>query len=163
MDLVKSLQQEFIHGVSEPTNTETPLQELQETCTRNSPCLQQGCLICGTLIEHIRNLSQQDHIHGVSALLKALNKRKKISKIVWKNFIHSIFLFNYKARDNTNKNHNLLCSLDPPNQSWLFWLVGPFVHRFLQMLLNGICTFLVLSFSLNAQLVLKMWKIFLYT
>jgi len=28
-----------------------------------------------------------------------------------------IFLFNYKARDNTNKkNHNLLCSLDPPNQ-----------------------------------------------
>ena len=24
------------------------------------------------------------------------------------------------------KNHNLLCSLNPPNQSWLFWLVGPF-------------------------------------
>ena len=37
-----------------------------------------------------------------------------------------IILFNYKARDNTNKkNHNLLCSLDPPSQSWLFWLVCP--------------------------------------
>ena len=22
-------------------------------------------------------------------------------------------------------NHNLLCSLDPPNQGWLFWVVGP--------------------------------------
>ena len=32
-----------------------------------------------------------------------------------------IFSFNYKPRDNTNKkNHNLLCSLDPPNQSRLF-------------------------------------------
>ena len=40
-----------------------------------------------------------------------------------------IFLFNYKARDNTNKNHNLLCSLDPPNQSWLFWLLSASITR----------------------------------
>ena len=33
----------------------------------------------------------------------------------------SYILFNYKAQDNTNKkNHNLLWSLDPPNQSRLF-------------------------------------------
>jgi len=36
-----------------------------------------------------------------------------------------MFLFNYKARDSTNKNHNLLCSFDPPNRSRLFLLVGP--------------------------------------
>ena len=27
------------------------------------------------------------------------------------------------------KNHNLLCSLDPPNQSWLFWLLSASITR----------------------------------
>ena len=36
------------------------------------------------------------------------------------NIYFFIFLFNFKARDNTNKNHNFLRSLDPPNQSMLF-------------------------------------------
>ena len=49
-----------------------------------------------------------------------LTKQRRIIKT---NTIHifSYFLFNYKSRDNTNKkNHNLLCSSDPPNQSRLF-------------------------------------------
>ena len=56
MDIVTSLHQDSIHGVIDPTDTETPCQESQRTCTRNSPCLQQGCMICSTLINHIGNL-----------------------------------------------------------------------------------------------------------
>ena len=34
----------------------TPLQEPQKTCTRNTPCLLQGCMICRTPTNHVRNL-----------------------------------------------------------------------------------------------------------
>ena len=44
MDVVRSLQQDPINaGVIDPFNTKTPHQEPQKTCTRNLPCLQQGC------------------------------------------------------------------------------------------------------------------------
>ena len=48
MDVVTSLQPDPINGVVNPFNTKTPLQEPQKTCTRNLPCLQQGCMICST-------------------------------------------------------------------------------------------------------------------
>ena len=56
MDVVTSLHQDSIHRVIDNIDTETPHQEPQRTCTRNSPCLQQGCMICSTLINHVRNL-----------------------------------------------------------------------------------------------------------
>ena len=34
----------------------TPLQEPQKTCTRNTPCNLQGCMICRTPTNHVRNL-----------------------------------------------------------------------------------------------------------
>ena len=37
-------------------NPETPHQESQRTCTRNSPCRLQGCPICCTPTNHVRNL-----------------------------------------------------------------------------------------------------------
>ena len=41
-------------------------------------------------------------------------------------FIHSfIYLFTYKSWDITNKQLQFTCSLDPPNQGWLFCVVGP--------------------------------------
>ena len=36
---------------------ETPLPDLQKTCLRNSPCMQQGCLTCCTQTNHVRDLS----------------------------------------------------------------------------------------------------------
>ena len=36
---------------------ETPLPEIQKTCLRNSPCMQQGCLTCSTPTNHVRDLS----------------------------------------------------------------------------------------------------------
>ena len=56
MDVVTSLHQDSIHGVINPIDAETPHQEPQRTCTRNLSCLQQGCMICSTLINHVRNL-----------------------------------------------------------------------------------------------------------
>ena len=35
----------------------TPLPEIQKTCLRNSPCMQQGCLTCSTPTNHVRDLS----------------------------------------------------------------------------------------------------------
>ena len=43
-----------LHGET----SETPLQGIQRTCTRNSPCLLQGCLICRTPTNHVRNLDE---------------------------------------------------------------------------------------------------------
>ena len=37
-------------------NPVTPYQESQRTCTRNSPCRLQGCMICCTPTNHVRNL-----------------------------------------------------------------------------------------------------------
>ena len=57
MDPASHLHQDSIlHGVIEDINTETPRQDSQKTCTRNSPCLQQRCLTCSTLTNHVRNL-----------------------------------------------------------------------------------------------------------
>ena len=39
-------------------NTETPHQEPQKMCTRNTPCLQQGCLFWSTPTSHVRNLGE---------------------------------------------------------------------------------------------------------
>ena len=36
---------------------ETPLPESQRTCLRNSPCLQQGCIICCAPTNHVCNLN----------------------------------------------------------------------------------------------------------
>ena len=54
MDVVTSLHQDSIHRVID--NIDTIDQEPQRTCTRNSPCLQQGCMICSTPINHVPNL-----------------------------------------------------------------------------------------------------------
>ena len=40
-------------------------------------------------------------------------------------FIHSYFCSPTKHEILQISNHNLICSLDPPNQNWLFWVVGP--------------------------------------
>ena len=56
MDVVTSLHQDSIHGFIDPIDTETPGQEPQRICTRNLPCLQQGCMICSTPTYHVRNL-----------------------------------------------------------------------------------------------------------
>ena len=39
--------------------------------------------------------------------------------------IHSYIYSTTKHKILQISNHNLLCSLDPPNQGWLFWVVGP--------------------------------------
>ena len=42
---------------------------------------------------------------------------------IW--FFFSSYFYSTKKNEIIQiKNHNLLCSLDTPNQSWLFWLVG---------------------------------------
>ena len=46
MDVITSLHQDSIHGVIDPICT----------CTRNSPGLQQGCMICSTPINYVSNL-----------------------------------------------------------------------------------------------------------
>ena len=56
MDITTSLHKDSIHGVTDK-DPETPHQDPQKTCTRNSPCLQQGCMICCTPITPIRNLN----------------------------------------------------------------------------------------------------------
>ena len=56
MDIPSSLHQDSIHGVTD-LDPETPYQDPKKTCTRNSPCLQQGCMICSTPNNHIRNLN----------------------------------------------------------------------------------------------------------
>ena len=55
MDITSSLHQDSIHGVTE-LDPETPNQNPQKTCTRKSPCLQQGFMICITPNNHIYNL-----------------------------------------------------------------------------------------------------------
>ena len=46
------------HSDQRVTNLlETPLQESPKRCTRYSPCLQQGCSICRTSTDHVRNLN----------------------------------------------------------------------------------------------------------
>ena len=43
--------------IGEANSPETPLPEMQKTCLRNSPCMQQGCLSCCTPHNHVRDLS----------------------------------------------------------------------------------------------------------
>ena len=38
--------------------------------------------------------------------------------------IHSYIYSTTKHEILQISNHNLLCSLDPPNQGWLFWVIG---------------------------------------
>ena len=38
---------------------------------------------------------------------------------------HSYFYSTTKHEILQISNYNLLCSLDPPNKGWLFWVVGP--------------------------------------
>ena len=54
MDPTTPLHQDPLHGVA----TETPHQEAQRTCTRTSPCQHQGCLVCATPTNHVRNLDE---------------------------------------------------------------------------------------------------------
>ena len=54
MDPTTPLHQDPLHGDA----IETPHQEAQRTCTRTSPCQQQGCLVCGTPTNHVRNLDE---------------------------------------------------------------------------------------------------------
>ena len=56
MDITTSLHQDSIHGVIDQ-DPKTPHQDPQKTCTRNSPCLQQGCMICSSPTTRIRNLN----------------------------------------------------------------------------------------------------------
>ena len=55
MDIASSLHQDSTHGVTD-LDPETSCQDPQKTCTRNSPCLQQECMICSTPNNHILNL-----------------------------------------------------------------------------------------------------------
>ena len=41
--------------------------------------------------------------------------------IICKSLFHIHIFIHYKAQDDTNNKSQLLCSLDPPNQSWLFF------------------------------------------
>ena len=54
MDPISPLHQDPLHGDA----TETPHQEAQRTCTRTSPCQHQGCLVCVTPTNHVRNLDE---------------------------------------------------------------------------------------------------------
>ena len=54
MDPTTPLHQDPLHGDA----TETPHQEAQRTCTRTSPCQHQGCLVCCTPTNHVRNLDE---------------------------------------------------------------------------------------------------------
>ena len=50
---------------------ETPLPELQKTCLRNSPCMQQGCLTCCTPPNHVRDLSDAlDDVTPIATVTK---------------------------------------------------------------------------------------------
>ena len=78
MDSAPNLHQDSIlHGVTEDINTETPRQESQKTCTRNSPCLQQGCLTCSTPTNHVRNLdvSSTNHVRNLNVSLNNINEQ----------------------------------------------------------------------------------------
>ena len=68
-------QDSILHGVIEDINPETPRQDPQKTCTRNSPCLQQGCLICSTLTNHVCNLnvSPTNHVRNLDVSLNNVN------------------------------------------------------------------------------------------
>ena len=54
MDTITPLHQDPLHG----DTSETPLQEPQRACPRNSPCQLQGCMICCTPTNHVRNLDK---------------------------------------------------------------------------------------------------------
>ena len=58
MDAVDSLRPDSILGDSEQLSTETPRQDPQRSCTRTTTCHQQGCMICVTPTNHVRNLDQ---------------------------------------------------------------------------------------------------------
>ena len=82
MDVVDSLRPDSIHGEINDPATETPHQDPQRSCTRNSPCIQQGCMICITPINHVRNLdvtlngsnaSPITHIHNLDVALNGSN------------------------------------------------------------------------------------------
>ena len=78
MDPAPNLHQDSIlHGVTENINSETPRQDSQKTCTRNSPCLQQGCLICSTPTNHVRNLdvSPTNHVSNLNVSLNNINEQ----------------------------------------------------------------------------------------
>ena len=62
---------QLIYRVTVNINNEPPRQDPQKPCTRNSPCLQQGCLICSTPINHVRNLdvSLTNHVRNLDVSL----------------------------------------------------------------------------------------------
>ena len=65
MDVVDSLCPDSILGETDHLDAETPQQDPQRTRTRNSPCLQGGCMICNKPINHVRNLDVALNInHG---------------------------------------------------------------------------------------------------
>ena len=58
---------QLIYGATVNINIDSPRQDPQKTSTRHSPCLQQGCLICSTPINHVRNLdvSPINHVRNL--------------------------------------------------------------------------------------------------
>ena len=62
--------------------------------------------------------SENTGITAGSNLIPGQGRQFQVSYI---HILYFIFLFNYKAQDNTNNKSQLLSSLDPPNQSWLFF------------------------------------------
>ena len=76
MDPTSNLHQDSIlQGFIKDINTETPRQDPQKTCTRNSPCLQQGCLTCSTPTNHVCNLdlSPTNHVRNLDVALNSIN------------------------------------------------------------------------------------------
>ena len=58
MDTATNLHQDAIlRGVIETNNSESPRQDSQKKCTRNSKCSRTGCLTCATPPSHVRNLN----------------------------------------------------------------------------------------------------------
>ena len=82
MDVVHSLRPDSIHGETDHPAAETPRQDPQRLCTRNWPCLQQGCMICNTSINQVHNLdvalngsnaSPTTHIRNLDVALNSRN------------------------------------------------------------------------------------------
>ena len=93
-----------------------------------------NCGFSKALIEHIYAAMTKNKIVKIYHILKEKNSKiflihrgKNISLKSGIQFFH-IFSYFYSTTKHEIiqiKNHNLLCSLNPPNQTWLFWLVGP--------------------------------------
>ena len=101
----------------------------------------QNILICISIFGYLTAIWPKTGKHFLKNLVSLYKKRKKIYSFILKSKKHWIgrfhagiiyFIYILSYFYSTTKyemlqigNHNLLCSLDPPNQGWLFWVVGP--------------------------------------